>query len=211
MGSLYRVSARSLRACPRRPRQRGCNFPPSPPPALSPRPSPSISRKLLPAPAPLFCACYLCLLLTAGPSPAAPCSEDYPIISLAQRALPSSRAISSRPSCSLAPSEGPSAASVDPSPARLRAGSAPSHTDSGSPRAGRALCMAEGSWPPTFKSREPAGPHAGLGPWVSHVHVPTAPRHHAVAGAPRARPWAGGATVPTALSGNVWWGRAVTV
>lgn len=64
------------------------------------------------------CLVSLVLFLSAAnswPSPAAPCSEDYPIIPLAQRVLPSSRAISSRPSHSLAPSEGRSAASVAPS------------------------------------------------------------------------------------------------
>lgn len=71
-------------------------------------PTPICLSKVLPAPALLFCLCYLCLLLTAGPSLAAPSSEDYPIIPLAQHVLPSSRAISSpSPSPSLPPRVGP--------------------------------------------------------------------------------------------------------
>lgn len=82
-------------------------YPPTPPSGHH-RPSSISLSKLLPAPAPLFCLCYLCLLLTAGPSLAAPSSEDYPIIPLAQHVLPSSRAISSpSPSSSLPPKAGP--------------------------------------------------------------------------------------------------------
>ena len=79
------------------PTEWGLQFPfhPPPPPPNHHNPSPISLSKLLPAPAPLFCLCYLCLLLTAGPSLAAPRSEDYPIIPLAQHVLPSSRAISS--------------------------------------------------------------------------------------------------------------------
>lgn len=70
--------------CSTSPQNGGSSFPLVPSSTLSHHhPSPISLSKLLPALAPLFCLCYLCLLLTAGRSLAAPSSEDYPIIPLA--------------------------------------------------------------------------------------------------------------------------------
>lgn len=90
----------------------------------------------------LFCLCYLCLLLTAGPSLAAPSSEDYPIIPLAQHVLPSSRAISSSISLSFLLFLGldKPGASFAPSLARHRLGQS-SVIEMQDTRAGRDLCI----------------------------------------------------------------------
>lgn len=128
--------------CPQHPHRKGLQFSSTPPPLSGLfHPSPISLSKLLPAPVLLFCLCYLCLLLTAGPSLAAPSSEDYPIIPLAQHVLPSSRAISSLISLSLSSLPGLVHSLPCSFPSQARGGSVPSHRHSESKRAGRDLCV----------------------------------------------------------------------
>lgn len=111
-GLCYRVSARVPEGLSSLTPRTSLQVPSQPPSHAAPPPGPLRTSFLH------RCLVSLVLFVSAAnswPSPAAPCSEDYPIIPLAQRVLPSSRAISSRPSRSLAPSEGRSAASVAPS------------------------------------------------------------------------------------------------
>lgn len=102
---------------PQHPHRRGAPVSPPSPSGYSPA-SPTSLHKLFPAPELLFCLCYLCLPLTAGPSLAAPRSGDYPIIPLARHVLPSSRAISAI-SLSLVPAQGWAVASLASSLARV--------------------------------------------------------------------------------------------
>ena len=150
----------SLRACPCRPGARGRRLPPTlrrPPVSLQ-----AASCTGAPVGPAIVSAA------NSWPQPGSPCSERYPIIPLAQRVLPSCRAISSR---LLLPRSlrGPVCGLCRSFPAWPRAGSAPSHTASGSPRAGRGTLQVEGSWPPYFQSREPVRPHKASGP-RSQVH-----------------------------------------
>lgn len=102
------VTGADHRVPKRDPQNEALGFLSSPSPHPLATPTPICLSKVLPAPVLLFCLCYLCLFVTAGPSLAAPSSEDYPIIPLAQHVLPSSRAISSpSPSPSLPLRVGP--------------------------------------------------------------------------------------------------------
>lgn len=71
------------------------DFPPCPSPG-SCRPSPA-AQQAASCTSTLCCYCSLCLPLTAGPSLAAPRSENYPIIPLAQHGLPSSELLAPPP------------------------------------------------------------------------------------------------------------------
>lgn len=158
MESLYRVRARSLRACPAPPPTTGAavSLPALPQPC-----APALPQYLSPN---TSCTSALvlrlpicCLLLTAGwpGSPLLGGLSNYPISPACPSFLQSYWL---RPSYSLAPSEGPSAASVDPSPARPEGRSQPQSLNSGSPRAGRALCMAEEAGRRLSSHVSPLGP-----------------------------------------------------